>query len=77
MKAEFTDHEPTARHYFQEHTDLDWRTESIERSPFYGEIGVGLTVPFAERWSGTVSASYEFGSSRDSINAGAGVNYQF
>ncbi len=77
LKAEFTDHEPTARHYFKAHEDIDWRTKSIERSPFYGEIGVGLTVPFAERWSGTVSASYEFGSSRDSINAGAGVHYSF
>ncbi len=77
LKAEFSDHEPTASNAFQEHEELKFRVKSLERSPFYGEIGAGLSVPFAERWSAHVSGSYEFGSDRNALNGGIGVQHQF
>ncbi len=77
LKAEFADHAPNAWSRFAGHHELGFRTESLERSPLYGEIGAGLKVPFTTQWTGSASASYEFGSDRNAINVGAGVNYSF
>ncbi len=77
LKAELSDHQPTAESRFIGATDLPFQVKSIDRSPVFGEIGAGIVIPFAERWSGTISGSVEFGSDRNAVNGGIGVSHQF
>ena len=74
--GEFSEHRATAKNHFAGYADT-WKTRSMKRAPFYGELGADVIVPFGEHISGTAGVNFEFSADRTFVGGHAGVNYRF
>ena len=74
--GEFSEHRATAKNHFAGYADT-WKTRSMKRAPFYGEVGADVIVPFGEHISGTAGVNFEFSADRTFVGGHAGVNYRF
>lgn len=54
-----------------------WQTEGLKRTPLYGELGGGISVPLGSSWTGAANVGFEFGGDRTSVGGNVGVNYAF
>ncbi len=74
--GEFSEHRATAKNHFAGYADT-WKTRSMKRAPFYGELGADVVVPFGQHISGTAGVNFEFSADRTFVGGHAGVNYRF
>lgn len=74
--GEFSEHRATAKNHFVGSADT-WKTRSMKRAPFYGEVGADVIVPFGQHISGTAGVNFEFSADRTFVGGHAGVNYRF
>lgn len=54
-----------------------WVSRSMDREPFYIELGAGVAVPFSPAWTATAGAAVEVGADRSSFSGNVGVRYSF
>lgn len=77
LMAEFADRTLSATNYFEMDPSRSFKVDSLKRKPLYVQVGLGLDVPFANRWSADANVFGEFGNDRASVFAGLSLNYAY
>ncbi len=74
---EFGANQPKATNSFLADPALNYKVKSLDRAPFYIQMGAGLDVPISNRWSATVTANGEVGKDRAGVGGSIGARYTF
>lgn len=72
--VEFSEHKVKGIHRFEGET---YDVSSMKREPFYGQLGVDLTMPMSSQWELQAGAYGRLGVDRGGVAGNVGLKYEF